>query len=108
MQQQSNKTKSLWYLCAFLCFLCGLIFACSAILVTLKMYSISIPMGKIGMVIGIIGVILYWIIIGGAPAAANTKEKREKFKQDIWVRRSILSLKICLGIALIAILIRRP
>lgn len=72
------------------------------------MYSISIPMGKIGMVVGIIGVILYWIIIGGAPAAANTKEKREAFKQDIWVRRSILSLKICLGIALIAILIRTP
>lgn len=60
------------------------------------------------MVVGIIGVILYWIIIGGAPAAANTKEKREAFKQDIWVRRSILSLKICLGIALIAILIRTP
>lgn len=108
MQQQLNKTKSLWYLCALLCFLCGLIFACSAILVTLKMYSISIPMGKIGMAIGLIGVILYWIIIGGAPAAANTKEKREKFKQDRWVRRSIFSLKICLGVALIAILIRRP
>lgn len=108
MQEESNKTKSLWYLCALLGFLCGLIFACSAILVTLKMYSISIPMGKIGMVIGLIGVILYWIIIGGAPAAASTKGKREKFKQDIWVRRSILSLKICLGIALIAILIRRP
>ncbi|CAB1243672.1 protein of unknown function [Ruminococcaceae bacterium BL-4] len=77
-------------------------------LVTLKMYSISIPMGKVGMVIGLIGVILYWIIIGGAPAAANTKEKREKFKQDIWVRRSILSLKICLEIALVALLIRRP
>jgi hypothetical protein len=76
-------------------------------LVTLKMYSISIPMGKVGMVIGLIGVILYWIIIGGAPAA-NTKEKREKFKQDIWVRRSILSLKICLEIALVALLIRTP
>jgi hypothetical protein len=77
-------------------------------LVTLKTYSLSIPMGKVGMVIGLIGVILYWIIIGGAPAAANTKEKREKFKQDIWVRHSILSLKICLEIALVALLIRRP
>ena len=108
MRQQPSKTKSLWYLCALRGFLCGVIFACSAILVTLKMYSISIPLGKIGMVIGLIGVILYWIIIGGAPAAANTKEKREKFQQDKWVRRSILSLKICLGIALVALLIRRP